>query len=341
MEERTLGRSDIAVSALGLGCWAIGGPFGRGGVSSGWGDVDDDASVAAIRRGLELGVTFFDTADVYGTGHSETILGQGPRAATATGWPSRRSSATRSRRAPGARSRPTCRPPTSGEACEASLRRLGTDRIDLYQCHVGNLERERRRRGRRDARAAVRRRPHPRLRLEHRRRGAGRLVGGAGALRVRAAPPQRARGRAGDARAVRARGAGEHQPRAAGHGPAERQVRRRQPAAGGRRARLGRPVADRLRARRAAEAGVPGRARGDPRAARERRAHARAGRARLDLGPQRPHRPDPRASSRSPRPRRTPARSPTGRCRRSAWRRSTTLLGRSPAQKSSAAGNPT
>src|SRR5215216_5934215 len=74
--ERTLGSSKITVSALGLGCWAIGGPFVADGAAAGWGDVDDDQSVAAIRRGLELGVTFFDTADVYGTGHSEKVLGR-------------------------------------------------------------------------------------------------------------------------------------------------------------------------------------------------------------------------------------------------------------------------
>src|SRR3712207_8735184 len=76
MDERILGRSGIRVSALGLGCWAIGGPFGRNGASSGWGEVDDAESIAAIRRGVELGVTFFDTADVYGTGHSEDVLGR-------------------------------------------------------------------------------------------------------------------------------------------------------------------------------------------------------------------------------------------------------------------------
>ena len=141
MDERTLGRSDIAVSALGLGCWAIGGPFGRGGVSSGWGDVDDDASVAAIRRGLELGVTFFDTADVYGTGHSETILGRAlggdrDRVAIATKFGNTFEEGT------GRALATDVSPAYVREACEASLRRLGTDRIDLYQCHVGNLERD-------------------------------------------------------------------------------------------------------------------------------------------------------------------------------------------------------
>jgi hypothetical protein len=74
--KRTLGRSRIAVSALGLGCWAIGGPFLLDGKPDGWGAVDDAESIRAIQRAIDLGVTFFDTADVYGTGHSECILGQ-------------------------------------------------------------------------------------------------------------------------------------------------------------------------------------------------------------------------------------------------------------------------
>ena len=138
--ERTLGRSEITVSALGFGCWAIGGPFGREGASAGWGVVDDDVSVAAIRRGLELGVTFFDTADVYGTGHSESVLGRalgGDRdtAVIATKFGNTFEEGT---------GRATGSDVSAGyirQACEASLRRLGTDRIDLYQCHAGDLDR--------------------------------------------------------------------------------------------------------------------------------------------------------------------------------------------------------
>jgi aryl-alcohol dehydrogenase-like predicted oxidoreductase len=74
--KRTLGRSRVEVSALGLGCWAIGGPFLLDGMPDGWGAVDDAESIRAIQRAIDLGVTFFDTADVYGTGHSECILGE-------------------------------------------------------------------------------------------------------------------------------------------------------------------------------------------------------------------------------------------------------------------------
>jgi aryl-alcohol dehydrogenase-like predicted oxidoreductase len=65
MEYRELGRTGLKVSAVSFGCWAIGGS---------WGDVDDQESLAALRRALELGVNFFDTADVYGDGRSERLL---------------------------------------------------------------------------------------------------------------------------------------------------------------------------------------------------------------------------------------------------------------------------
>jgi len=61
---------------LGMGCWAIGGPLRYRKDPIGWGAVDDDESVRAIRRAVELGVTLFDTADVYGAGHSERVLGR-------------------------------------------------------------------------------------------------------------------------------------------------------------------------------------------------------------------------------------------------------------------------
>src|SRR5215475_12539564 len=78
---RVLGRSGIEVSEIGFGCWAIGGPFTMDGRPDGWGDADDDESVAALRRAVELGITFFDTADVYGAGHSELcwLLARSPR----------------------------------------------------------------------------------------------------------------------------------------------------------------------------------------------------------------------------------------------------------------------
>ena len=76
MSTRVLGRSGIKVSAIGFGCWAIGGPFTMDGKPDGWGAVDDRESAAAIHHAIEAGITFFDTADAYGTGHSETVLGR-------------------------------------------------------------------------------------------------------------------------------------------------------------------------------------------------------------------------------------------------------------------------
>src|SRR5918992_105357 len=77
MFHRDLGaRTGVQVSALGLGCWAIGGPFTFNGQPAGWGEVDDDESIRAIQQALDLGVTLFDTADVYGCGHSERVLGR-------------------------------------------------------------------------------------------------------------------------------------------------------------------------------------------------------------------------------------------------------------------------
>jgi aryl-alcohol dehydrogenase-like predicted oxidoreductase len=132
---RTLGRSGIEVSALGFGCWAIGGPFGPAGTAAGWGEVDDRESVAAIRRGLELGVTFFDTADVYGTGHSETVLGRAlrgrrDRVVIASKWGNTFDPATRTMT--GSDSSPEY----VRRALRGTLDRLGTDYLDLYQLHL-------------------------------------------------------------------------------------------------------------------------------------------------------------------------------------------------------------
>jgi len=139
---RVLGRSGIEVSEVGFGCWAIGGPAIADGMPDGWGDVDDEESVAALRRGLELGVTFFDTADVYGAGHSEEVLGR-----ALAGHRDEVVIATKFGYTFDAGRRVIAGEDTSPgyirRACRASLRRLGTDRIDLYQLHVGDLPADR------------------------------------------------------------------------------------------------------------------------------------------------------------------------------------------------------
>ncbi|HEU4421383.1 MAG TPA: aldo/keto reductase [Pilimelia sp.] len=138
MRTRVLGRSGIEVSALGMGCWAIGGPFWTGTQPNGWGEVDDEESVRAIRRALELGVTLFDTADVYGTGHSERVLGRAlagrrDEVVIATKWGNTFDEATRQITGEDAS------PGYLRRALEASMRRLGTDRVDLYQLHLSGL----------------------------------------------------------------------------------------------------------------------------------------------------------------------------------------------------------
>jgi aryl-alcohol dehydrogenase-like predicted oxidoreductase len=128
--------SGISVSAVGAGCWAIGGPWQFDGRPAGWGTVDDDESINAIHTALDLGITLFDTADVYGCGHSERVLGQAlagrrDEVVISTKFGLRFDEATRT----GAGA--DVSPEYVRRACEASLRRLGTDRIDLYQLHAG------------------------------------------------------------------------------------------------------------------------------------------------------------------------------------------------------------
>jgi aryl-alcohol dehydrogenase-like predicted oxidoreductase len=135
---RTLGRSGIEVGALGMGCWAIGGPWAEGAWPLGWGAVDDEESVRAVRRALDLGVTLFDTADTYGAGHGERILGRAlagrrDEAVIATKWGYTFDEATRQATGEDAS------PEYLRRAVTASLRRLGTDRVDLYQLHLADL----------------------------------------------------------------------------------------------------------------------------------------------------------------------------------------------------------
>ena len=138
-QKRTLGKSGITISPMGLGCWAIGGKFYRGEFSIGYGEADDNRSIKAIKRAVELGINFFDTADAYGTGHSEKVLGRALKdirnkvvIATKFGTTFDESSHQ-----------------LTGfdgsldyirKACEDSLERLQTDYIDLYQFHVGSYD---------------------------------------------------------------------------------------------------------------------------------------------------------------------------------------------------------
>ena len=137
---RKLGRSGIEVSAVGLGCWAIGGPLwyqsGEKRIALSYGQVNDNDSIRAIHRALDLGLNFFDTADAYGAGHSERILGQAVEG--------RRDDVIIASKFGGIFDETTktwlgdpdlIQPETIRKACDASLKRLNTDYIDLYLFH--------------------------------------------------------------------------------------------------------------------------------------------------------------------------------------------------------------
>ncbi len=131
---RTLGRSGIKVSAMGLGCWAIGGLFWAGETPLGWGEVDDAESIQAIHAAIDLGVSFFDTANVYGAGHSERVLGQalaGRRSQVVIATKFNALFDETTRQVTGADTSPE----GIRKACEDSLHRLQTDYIDLFQFH--------------------------------------------------------------------------------------------------------------------------------------------------------------------------------------------------------------
>jgi aryl-alcohol dehydrogenase-like predicted oxidoreductase len=131
VKTRRLGDSGPELTTVGFGAWAVGGPW-----RFGWGEVDDDESVAAIRHAVELGVNWIDTAAVYGLGHSEQVVGRALEpyrvgedvfVFTKCGrrWEGRPDGVIEN----------DLRPESIREECEASLRRLGVERIDLYQFH--------------------------------------------------------------------------------------------------------------------------------------------------------------------------------------------------------------
>lgn len=127
-ELRRLGRTGPEITTVGLGAWAIGGPW-----KVGWGPQDDDLSIAAIRRSVELGINWVDTAAIYGLGHSEEVVGRALK-------PFARESIlifTKCGRVPDETGTPRgdLRPASIRREMEQSLRRLQTDYMDLYQIH--------------------------------------------------------------------------------------------------------------------------------------------------------------------------------------------------------------
>jgi aryl-alcohol dehydrogenase-like predicted oxidoreductase len=134
MRYRVLGRTGLRVSEIGFGTWAIGGPAKLGPMVTGWGAVDDSESVRAMETAFDAGVNFFDTADVYGDGHSEELIGEAFSGA-------RRdriliASKFGNQTTPEGQWIKDFSPKVARAALEASLKRLATDRIDLYQLHT-------------------------------------------------------------------------------------------------------------------------------------------------------------------------------------------------------------
>jgi len=145
MPKRTLGKSKLEVSALGMGCWAIGGPWtwdqpGKEPYPAGWGDTDDDESIRAIHAALDLGVNFFDTAANYGAGHSEVVLGQALK-----GRRDKVVIATKFGHIVNEEKKVVYGDPDQiiknvRNDVDNSLRRLQTDTIDIYQLHAGDYD---------------------------------------------------------------------------------------------------------------------------------------------------------------------------------------------------------
>jgi aryl-alcohol dehydrogenase-like predicted oxidoreductase len=127
MQKRKLGKMELELTTVGLGTWAIGGPW-----QYGWGPQDDKVSIDTILKALELGINWIDTAPIYGCGHSEEVTGQAikrtsqkPIVATKCGllWNSKREKINNLTR------------DSIRQECDNSLKRLQIDRIDLYQMH--------------------------------------------------------------------------------------------------------------------------------------------------------------------------------------------------------------
>jgi aryl-alcohol dehydrogenase-like predicted oxidoreductase len=134
MQYRKFGTTDLTVSEVGFGAWAIGGDAMIGNTAIGWGPADDTVSAEAIHAALDAGINFFDTADIYGLGHSEELLGKALQnqeviVATKAGNVSRNNEFT----VDYSKNYIT-------RACEQSLKRLKRNSIDYYQLHTARLK---------------------------------------------------------------------------------------------------------------------------------------------------------------------------------------------------------
>jgi aryl-alcohol dehydrogenase-like predicted oxidoreductase len=126
METKQLGSSDLQLTAIGFGAWAIGG----GDWQYAWGPQDDQESVEAIHRAIDLGVNWIDTAAVYGLGHSEEVVGKALKTASTKPYVFTKSSMTWGEDRKIVQTMKQIK-----RECEDSLKRLGVEAIDLYQIH--------------------------------------------------------------------------------------------------------------------------------------------------------------------------------------------------------------
>jgi aryl-alcohol dehydrogenase-like predicted oxidoreductase len=125
MQRRPLGTSGFEISRIGIGTWAVGGHM--------WGGQDDNESIKAIHAAIDHGVNWIDTAPIYGSGHSETVVARAVQA-----LPASRRPLVFTKFGLGTNSDAPTRSASAADVtaeCEGSLRRLGVDRIDLYQLH--------------------------------------------------------------------------------------------------------------------------------------------------------------------------------------------------------------
>jgi len=140
MTYRTFGKTGWRIGLVGLGCWQYGGAITLDGQPDGWAGVTDADALATIQKAVDLDVKFFDTADMYGWGHSEEILGRALKAINARSRVHIASKVGFWHDAAGRRTINESRDYILA-ACETSLIRLQTDYLDLYQCHLGRTER--------------------------------------------------------------------------------------------------------------------------------------------------------------------------------------------------------
>jgi len=135
MQTRKFGKTDMETTPIGFGSWAVGGS----GWAAGWGPQDDEESVAAIRRALELGVNWIDTAAVYGLGHSEETVARALEGVSERPYIFTKCSMVWDENGEIGNS---LKAESVKRECDASLRRLRTDVIDLYQIHWPNPDEE-------------------------------------------------------------------------------------------------------------------------------------------------------------------------------------------------------